>query len=42
MREIDVDALKISIVAEGQRNRRYKLGEIWELNRAEIFKVIDK
>lgn len=42
MREIDADALKINIVAEGQRNRRYKLGEIWELNGAEIFKVIDK
>ena len=41
-RAIDADALKIDIIAEGQRNRRYKLGEIWELNRAEIYKVIDE
>lgn len=42
MRLIDADALKTDIVAEGQRSRRYKLGEIWELNRAEIYKVIDE
>lgn len=42
MRTIDADVLKIDIVEEGQRSRRYKLGEIWELNRDEIYKVIDK
>ena len=42
MRAIDADALKTDIVTEGQRSRRYKLGEIWELNRAEIYKVIDE
>lgn len=42
MRLIDADALKINIVEEGQRSRRYKLGEIWELNKDEIYKVIDE
>lgn len=42
MRMIDADLLKIDIVEEGQRSRRYKLGEIWELNRDEIYKVIDE
>lgn len=42
MRMIDADPLKIDIVEEGQRSRRYKLGEIWELNRDEIYKVIDE
>lgn len=42
MRVIDADPLKIDIVEEGQRSRRYKLGEIWEFNRDEIYKVIDE
>lgn len=41
MRTIDADALKIAIIEEGQRSKRYKMGEFWELNREEIWKVID-
>lgn len=42
MRQIDADALKISILKEGKRSRRHKAGESWELNRSEIYKVIDE
>lgn len=41
MRTIDADALKYAIVEEGQRSKRYKLGEFWELNGDEIWRVID-
>lgn len=40
-RLIDADALKYAIVEEGQRSKRYKLGEFWELNGDEIWQVID-
>ena len=42
MRPIDADELKNAIVEEGQRSKRYKLGETWELNRDEIWKVVDE
>lgn len=41
MRLIDADALKLAVVEEGQRSRRYKIGQTWELNRSEIWTVID-
>lgn len=41
MRTIDADALKLAIVVEGQRSKRYKIGEFWELNGDEIRQVID-
>ena len=41
MRTIDADALKLAIVEEGQRSKRYKIGEFWELNGDEIRQVID-
>lgn len=41
MRTIDADALKYAIVEEGQRSKRYKIGEFWELNRDELWQVID-
>ena len=41
VRTIDADALKYAIVEEGQRSKRYKLGEFWELNGDEIWQVID-
>lgn len=42
-RLIDADALMIDIVEEGQANRRhkYKVGDFWELNGAEIRTVVD-
>lgn len=40
-RLIDADALKYAIVEKGQRSKRYKLGEFWELNGDEIWQVID-
>lgn len=40
-RPIDADALKDAIIEKGQRNRRYKLSETWELNRDEIWDVIN-
>lgn len=40
-RLIDADALKLAVIEEGQRSRRYKIGQTWELNRDEIWKVID-
>lgn len=42
MRLIDADALKLAIVEEGQKSKRYKIGEFWELNRDEIWDVIDR
>lgn len=42
MRLIDADALKLDIVEEGQKSKRYKIGEFWELNRDEIWDVIDR
>lgn len=42
MRLIDGDALKLDIVEEGQKSKRYKIGEFWELNMDEIWKVIDR
>lgn len=42
MRLIDADALKLDIVDEGQKSKRYKLGEFWELNKDEIWNVIDR
>ena len=41
MKLIDADALYIDIVAKGQANKRYKIGEAWELTCAEIREVID-
>lgn len=40
-RLIDDDALKRAIVEEGQKSKRYKIGEFWELNGDEIWQVID-
>ena len=42
MRLIDADALKNDIVEEGQKSKRYKIGEFWELGRDQIWIVIDK
>lgn len=42
MRLIDADTLKEEIVEAGQRSTRYRIGEFWELNRNEIWKVIDE
>lgn len=41
-RLIDADALNDKFVEEGQRSKRYKLGEIWELNGKEIRTVIGR
>ena len=41
MRLIDADELKLKIVEEGQQSKRYKIGDFWELNRDEIWRVID-
>ena len=40
-RLIDADELKLKIVEEGQQSKRYKIGDFWELNRNEIWGVID-
>ena len=42
MRLIDADRLKEEIVEAGQESTRYRIGEFWELNRNEIWKVIDE
>ena len=42
MRLIDTDRLKEEIVEAGQGSTRYRIGEFWELNRNEIWKVIDE
>lgn len=42
MRLIDADTLWMSIIVAGQHSKRYKLGEIWELNGSEIKEVIDR
>lgn len=41
-RYIDADALKMQIVEKGQGSTRYRIGEIWELNRDEIWQTIDE
>lgn len=41
-RLIDADRLKEEIVEAGQESTRYRIGEFWELNRNEIWKVIDE
>ena len=43
MRLIDADVLNTSILEAGQANKggRYKIGDFWELNYAEIKEVID-
>ena len=38
---IDRQAAKLAIVEEGQRSKRYKIGEFWELNRNEAWDAID-
>lgn len=42
-RLIDADALMLDIVEAGQANKggRYKVGDFWELNGAEIRSVVD-
>lgn len=40
-RLIDADEVYSSCVEEGQRSRRYKLGETWELNGYEIRRAIE-
>lgn len=42
MRLIDADRLKEEIVEAGQGSTRYRIGEFWELNRDEIWKVINE
>ena len=39
-RYIDADDLEQKLVEKGQASKRYKLGEIWELNGAELRDVI--
>lgn len=41
-RLIDADEMFDEFVAEGQRSKRYKLGEKWELNGEEIRSVISR
>jgi len=38
---IDREDAYIALVEKGQASRRYKLGEIWELNGKEIREVLD-
>lgn len=40
MRLIDADELYDSFVEKGQHSKRYKLGQVWELNGEEIRDVI--
>ena len=40
-RLIDADKVALEMVEAGQRSKRYKIGEFWELNGAEIREVID-
>lgn len=40
-RLIDAEKLYLDIVEKGQSSKRYKIGEFWELNCAEIEEVID-
>lgn len=42
MRLIDADRLKMEIVEEGQKSKRYRIGKFWELNREEIWRTIDE
>lgn len=39
---IDADEIFVEFVIEGQRSKRYKLGEKWELNGEEIRSVISR
>jgi hypothetical protein len=41
-RLIDADEMFVEFVIEGQRSKRYKLGEKWELNGEEIRSVISR
>lgn len=41
-RLIDADEMFIEFVTEGQRSKRYKIGEKWELNGEEIRGVISR
>lgn len=41
MRLIDAEELYLNIVEKGQSSKRYKIGEFWELNGAELRDVID-
>ena len=41
MRLIDADAALEALIEKGQASRRYKLGEIWELNGQEIREVLN-
>lgn len=38
---VNADDLYIAIVKKGQASKRYKIGEMWELNGEEIREVID-
>lgn len=35
-RLVDINGVSLAMVKRGQRSNRYKLGEMWELNRLEI------
>lgn len=39
---IDADEMFVEFVMEGQKSKRYKLGEKWELNGEEIRSVISR
>ena len=41
-RLVDADEMFVEFVIEGQRSKRYKLGEKWELNGEEIRSVISR
>lgn len=41
-RLIDASEMFIEFVIEGQKSKRYKLGERWELNGEEIRRVIER
>lgn len=41
-RLIDVNKMLVELVIEGQRSKRYRLGETWELNYEEIRSVISR
>ena len=41
-RLVEAEQIVYESIIEGQRSKRYKLGEQWELNLSEIFKVVDR
>ena len=41
-RLIDMNKMLVEFIVKGQRNKRYKLGEKWELNFEEIRSVISR